>query len=64
MRAGNVEGKLEKDFFGRLNTPWRLVNNKVITPSDDEVARNPRSRSAKLRVAELVARDGNSVDER
>ena len=55
MRAGNVEGKQEKDFFGRLNTPWRLVNNKVIVPSDEEVARNPRSRSAKLRVAELVA---------
>ena len=55
MRTGNVEGKQEKDFFGRLNTPWRLVNNKVIVPSDEEVARNPRSRSAKLRVAELVA---------
>ena len=60
MRTGNVEGKQEKDFYGRLNTPWRLVNNKVIVPSDDEVARNPRSRSAKLRVAELVApRDDN-----
>ncbi len=60
MRTGNVEGKQEKDFYGRLNTPWRLVNNKVIVPSDEEVARNPRSRSAKLRVAELVApRDDN-----
>lgn len=59
MRTGNVEGKQEKDFYGRLNTPWRLVNNKVIVPSDDEVARNPRSRSAKLRIAELVARGEN-----
>ncbi len=59
MRTGNVEGKQEKDFFGRLNTPWHLVNNKVIVPSDEEIARNPRSRSAKLRVAELTPNDGN-----
>ena len=55
MRSGNVEGRQEKDFFGRLNTPWRLVNNKVIVPSAEEVERNPRSRSAKLRIAELIA---------
>ncbi len=54
MRTGNVEGRLEKDFYGRTNTPWRVVS-KVIVPSDEEIARNPRSRSAKLRVAELVA---------
>ena len=54
MRAGNIEGRLEKDFYGRVNTPWRLVG-KVAVPSDEEVARNPRSRSAKLRVAELVS---------
>ena len=53
MRTGNVEGRLEKDFYGRTNTPWRVVT-KVIVPSDEEIARNPRSRSAKLRVAELV----------
>ena len=53
MRTGNVEGRLEKDFYGRTNTPWRVVS-KVIVPSDEEIARNPRSRSAKLRVAELV----------
>ena len=56
MRTGNIEGRLEKDFYGRVDTPWRTVNNKVIVPSEDEVARNPRSRSAKLRVAELVTR--------
>lgn len=53
MRAGNFEGKVEKDFYGRVNTPWRIVG-KVIAPSADEVARNPRSRSAKLRVAEFT----------
>lgn len=55
MRTGNVEGNQEKDFFGRVNTPWRVVTGKVIVPSEDEVERNPRSRSAKLRVAELIA---------
>lgn len=54
MRSGNVEGRFEKDFYGRVNTPWKLVNNKVITASDDEVELNPRSRSAKLRIAEKL----------
>lgn len=52
MRSGNVGGHVEKDFFGRTNTPYRLVNNKVITPDAGEQERNPRSRSAKLRIAE------------
>lgn len=52
MKAGNAEGKVIQDFFGRAETPFKLVNNKVITPSDDEQQRNPRSRSAKLRIAE------------
>lgn len=52
MRSGNVEGKVQQDFFGRIETPFRLVNNKVILPSDQEQAGNPRSRSAKLRIAE------------
>lgn len=51
MKSGNVEGKIEKDFFGRVDTPFKLVNNKVIAPSQDEIDRNPRSRSAKLRIA-------------
>ena len=54
MRSGNVEGRVEQDFFGRVNAPLRAVNNRVIVPGDDEVARNPRSRSAKLRIAEKV----------
>ncbi len=53
MRAGNIEGKVEKDFYGRVNSPWRVVG-KVIAPSAEEIERNPRSRSAKLRVAELL----------
>lgn len=52
MKTGNVEGKVTQDFFGNVQTPFRIVNNKVIIASDEEVARNPRSRSAKLRIAE------------
>ncbi|WP_321435992.1 16S rRNA (cytosine(1402)-N(4))-methyltransferase RsmH [uncultured Bacteroides sp.] len=52
MKTGNVEGKQDQDFFGNLNTPFRLVNNKVIIPDENEISRNPRSRSAKLRIAE------------
>ena len=52
MKTGNVEGKMEKDFFGNVETPFRLVNNKVIVPDEEEIAANPRSRSAKLRIAE------------
>ena len=59
MKTGNVEGKVEKDFYGNVQTPFRLVNNKVITPDEDEVARNPRSRSAKLRIAEKRDEDNN-----
>ena len=54
MRAGNAEGRIEQDFYGRVASPFRTVNNKVITPSDEELERNPRSRSAKLRIAEKV----------
>ena len=52
MRTGNAEGVVKQDFYGRVLTPYSVVNNKVITPSDDEIERNPRSRSAKLRIAE------------
>ena len=54
MKTGNVEGKEDKDFFGKVNTPYRLVNRQVIVPSDEEQERNPRSRSAKLRIAEKL----------
>lgn len=51
MRSGNFEGKVEQDFFGRISTPFELVSRKAIAPSAEEIARNPRSRSAKMRAA-------------
>ena len=54
MRAGNMEGNVEQDFFGNKLSPFRLVNSKPIVPDDAEIEANPRSRSAKLRIAELV----------
>lgn len=53
MKAGNLTGEVEKDFFGNVTSPWRLITRSPITPSAEEVERNPRSRSAKLRIAEL-----------
>jgi 16S rRNA (cytosine1402-N4)-methyltransferase len=52
IKTGNFQGKVEKDFYGNLITPFSTINNKVITASDEEIANNPRSRSAKLRIAE------------
>ena len=54
IKAGNAEGKVSQDFFGRIEAPFRAVNNKIITPSADEQAQNPRSRSAKLRIGEEI----------
>ena len=53
FRSGNFEGKLEKDFYGNILSPMKAINNKVIVADEAEIARNPRARSAKLRVAEL-----------
>ena len=52
MKTGNIEGKAEQDFFGNVQTPFKLVNSKVIVAGNEEVTCNPRSRSAKLRIAE------------
>ena len=52
MKADNAEGKVRQDFFGRTEAPFRQISNKVIIPTEEEQLRNPRSRSAKLRVAE------------
>jgi 16S rRNA (cytosine1402-N4)-methyltransferase len=52
MKAGNVEGKVKQDFFGRTESPFRQIGGKVIVPDEEEQVRNPRSRSAKLRIAE------------
>lgn len=53
MKAGNFTGIEEKDFFGKINTPWKVLTKKPVEPSKEEVEANPRSRSAKLRAAEL-----------
>ena len=52
MRSGNAEGRVEQDFYGRIQSPLHLIYNRVITPSAEELEQNPRSRSAKLRIAE------------
>ena len=54
MKSGNVEGKVKQDFFGRTESPFRQIGGKVIVPDKEEQARNPRSRSAKLRIGEKV----------
>ena len=54
MKAGNAEGKISQDFFGRIDTPFKAVNHKVIVPDTNEQLQNPRSRSAKLRIAEKI----------
>lgn len=54
FKTGNFEGKQVKDFYGNLETPFKLINNKVIVPSDEEIELNPRARSAKLRIAEKI----------
>lgn len=51
MRSGNFAGKVEQDFYGRAQTPFEITTRKAVVPSAEEVARNPRSRSAKMRAA-------------
>jgi 16S rRNA (cytosine1402-N4)-methyltransferase len=54
LKTGNFEGEIKQDFFGNVQSPFRLINNRVIVPTSEEVEVNPRSRSAKLRIAEKV----------
>lgn len=54
FRSGNLEGKVKQDFYGRVLTPWKQITRNPVVPSAEEIERNPRSRSAKLRVAELI----------
>lgn len=57
FKSGNFEGRIEKDFYGNKQSPFELINRKVIIPGDEELQRNPRSRSAKLRIARKIADD-------
>lgn len=59
MKSGRLDGEEEKDFFGRISTPWKIITRSPITADAEEVERNPRSRSAKLRVAELNPDDND-----
>lgn len=56
FKTGNFEGKIEKDFYGAITSPFNIINRKVIIPTQEELERNPRSRSAKLRIAEKLFR--------
>ena len=54
IKAGNIDGKVEKDFFGNATAPLKAVNKKPILPTEEEIAANTRARSAKLRIAEKI----------
>ncbi|MCH3923989.1 MAG: 16S rRNA (cytosine(1402)-N(4))-methyltransferase RsmH [Bacteroidales bacterium] len=54
LKTGNVEGKVEKDFYGNISTPFKIITKKPLTPSYDELERNSRARSAKLRIGEKI----------
>ncbi len=62
MRAGNMTGVVEKDFFGNPLTPFKVVSRKVITASEDEISTNVRARSAKLRIAEKITVNPHEID--
>jgi 16S rRNA (cytosine1402-N4)-methyltransferase len=54
MKTGNFEGEEKKDFYGNVETPFRIINRKGTTPGDEEIANNNRARSARLRIAEKI----------
>ena len=54
IKAGNIDGKVEKDFYGNATAPLKAVNRKPILPQEEEIASNTRARSAKLRIAEKI----------
>ena len=54
MKTGNFKGEIKKDFYGNVESPFEVITRKVITPSETELEENPRSRSAKLRIAERI----------
>lgn len=62
MRSGNLNGEIEKDFFGNPLTPFKLISRKAITPDEEEIMTNPRARSAKLRIAEKIIVTPNGIN--
>lgn len=62
LRAGNLAGEVEKDFFGNPRTPFKAVTRKAVVPDEDAIMTNPRARSAKLRVAEKINVQPNGLD--
>lgn len=62
MRSGNLNGEVEKDFFGNPLTPFKLVTRKAVAPDEEEIMMNPRARSAKLRVAEKIIVKANGLN--
>ena len=60
FRSGNFDGRIEKDFFGVPATPFRAITRKAMLPSDEEIERNPRSRSAKMRIVEKNPENGTA----
>lgn len=57
LKSGNVEGKIDKDFFGNILSPYKIITRKPLQPSEQEIESNPRSRSAKLRIGEKIEED-------
>lgn len=54
LKSGNIEGEIKKDIFGKIETPFKLINKKPILPTEEEISSNTRARSAKLRIAEKL----------
>jgi 16S rRNA (cytosine1402-N4)-methyltransferase len=54
MRSGRIDGKIEQDFYGNISSPFKLITRKAIVPTEEEIRKNPRARSAKLRIAEKI----------
>ncbi len=61
LKSGNIEGELDKDFYGNITRPFELATKKPIEPSEEEVKQNPRARSAKLRVAVKIESQQNKT---
>ena len=55
FKSGNFDGELEKDFYGNITRPFKLITKKAVTATEEELKLNPRSRSARLRIAEKIA---------